>query len=241
MAAIERNMLVSEIVLDHPECARVFSAHHIDFCCGGRVSLASVCAEKKIDCQRMLDELARATERSIAGQDVDFRLLSTPSLVAYIISQHHEYLRRSLPETEAMAAKVGRVHGQQAGDLVELAKVVEGLGKTLRSHLEHEERVLFPALMSAGDGPLSEPIREELASMGRDHLDVALALERIRVLTDGFTVPEWGCVTYRALFATLRALEEDIHRHVHLENDILMPRFMPDASKRRSLKVVTSS
>ncbi len=240
MPTIDREQLVCDIVLEHPETAAVFRAHDIDFCCGGRVTLQDACATAGLDAERVIEELVGAAERLMDDDSVDVRAFSTPTLVAHIISQHHGYLRRALPIIEGMARKVCAVHGETRRDMVELAKVVSELSLVLNEHLDYEERVVFPSLMRAGYGAPGQRVVDELAAMGRDHLEVALALERIHVLTNRYTLPDWACTAHRTLYASLAALEKDIHQHVHLENNVLLPRFVSvDPEPRRTSATLT--
>jgi regulator of cell morphogenesis and NO signaling len=125
-----------------------------------------------------------------------------------------------------MADKVARVHGDKNAKLAGLASAVRDLAAMLEPHLDWEEKVLFPKMM-AGGAPQTPA---ELAEMHEEHVAVGAELEQIRELSDGFSVPEWGCATYRSLFAGLEELEGDVHRHVHLENNVLMPRFTATAA-----------
>jgi regulator of cell morphogenesis and NO signaling len=146
-------------------------------------------------------------------------------LTGYIVSKHHEFLRTELPRLSQMSARVAKVHGGHTPSLVEIAQVYEGLSDELLQHIMKEEQILFPVIeaMSTGesrgfalDGPIGCMIRE--------HDDAGTALQRLRELSHGFVPPPEACNTYRALFAGLADLEEDLHTHIHLENAVLFPR-----------------
>jgi regulator of cell morphogenesis and NO signaling len=145
-------------------------------------------------------------------------------LVAYIVSRHHDYLRKALPFVCGLAAKVARVHGDRDARLRELEAIVAALADTLEPHMDQEEQVLFPAVTArVANAAL---IAAELETMLADHLGVAALLERMRTTTGDFQLPEWACTSYRTLFAELEKLDADVLRHVHLENHVLMPRFV---------------
>jgi len=215
---------VARAVLDHSECAPVFQRHRIDYCCKGQRSIADACQERGLDAGVLLDELQRAiTERSESASP-DPSAMSTPYLLAYIVTKHHGYLRRTLPFVRVLAAKVSRVHGDHDPRLRRLETIVTELAGALEPHLDAEEDVLFPALLA------SEPdralITAELATMHADHLAVGDLLGELRVTTADFRIPEWACTSYRTLFSELEQLEGDVLRHVHVENHVLMPRFV---------------
>lgn len=212
--------LVADIVLAHPECARVFKEHKIDFCCQGKQPLTEACERRSLEVGAVIGQLSAAiAARAGQAQERDPRTMSIPGLVALIIERHHNWLREGLPWIQAMANKVGRVHGGHDPRLVELDTVVTGLKDALLPHLDEEENVLFPALMARATPPAV--ITEGLAAMESEHLQVGGLLERARTLTDDFAPPEWACGTYRTLLAELDHLEDDVLRHVHMENHVL--------------------
>jgi regulator of cell morphogenesis and NO signaling len=223
MPDFDPQQTVARIVLDHPECAAVFQGHRVDFCCHGDVPLAVACRERGLDPDAVVRSLAAAIAERRGDPVEDPRALSTPALIARIIDRHHEFLRKALPFLEPLAAKVARVHGEHNPKLREVDEIVRALAAALIPHLDQEEESLFPALMRRQrDAALVE---RELAAMFEDHLAVGRLLDRLRDATDSYTVPEWGCNSYRTLFAELGRVEADVLTHVHLENHVLMPRF----------------
>ncbi len=210
---------VASLVLDHSECARVFSKLGIDFCCGGGATLAEACAKRGIELDRAIAELERAI--ATASPDAfDVRTLSDGALIAYIVREFHEPLRTQLPFLQQLGDKVARVHGKREERLVEIARCVQELVGALVPHLDEEERFIFPAFL-AGDSSRSAEHGWELRD---DHVAIGNMLVEIRRLTDGFTLPMAACTSYRTLFAELEKLEDAIHRHVHVENNVLLPR-----------------
>lgn len=223
MSRLDRSATVAQIVVEHAVAARVFQKHRIDFCCHGDVSVPAACEARQLDPEALYAEL----EAVIPGGEArgeDPRTLSTPALLARIVDRHHGYLRVALPYVGPLAAKVARVHGEHNPKLTALHDTFVELAEALLPHLDQEETVLFPALVAKA--PDRAIVRKELAAMHEDHLAVGALLGRLRELSDAFTTPEWGCNSYRVCMAELAALEEDVLRHVHLENHVLMPRFV---------------
>lgn len=215
---------IARTVLDHSETASVFQRHRIDYCCQGNRSIRDAAAERGIELAALVSELEGAIAAREGGAGPDLGALSTPSLIAHIVSTHHEYLRRTLPFLRALAAKVARVHGDRDRRLTEIAAVVTELADALEPHLDAEEQVLFPALMARSGDPAV--IRTELASMHTDHVAVGGLLAEMRDAAEDYRLPDWACTSYRTLFSELARLEGDVLRHVHLENHVLMPRFV---------------
>lgn len=214
---------VGELVAERPGRSRVFQEFQMDFCCQGGKTLKEACERRGIPLEEVMERLEAEEGSGLEPQDNPADL-PADELVAYIVETHHGFLRRELPRLHAMAQRVAQVHGGHTPSLVEVFQVFEGLFQELDSHITKEEQILFPAIVErqAGRGtdlPLDGPI----ACMIREHDDAGEALRRLRELTNGFQPPAEACNTYRALFGGLEDLEEDLHRHIHLENSVLFP------------------
>jgi regulator of cell morphogenesis and NO signaling len=214
---------VADLVLDHSECAAVFQRHQIDFCCRGDLSIEAACESAGIDMDNLLAELSSAIAERTRNSG-DPRALSTAALIHHIVAKHHGYLRATLPFVQALATKVSRVHGGHNPRLQELEYLVSELSDTLRTHLDEEEDILFPAMLAEPPAERGS-ITRSLDTMQDEHLAVGSLLRRIRNATEEFALPDWACNSYRTLFSELEQLEGDVFRHVHLENHVLMPRF----------------
>lgn len=220
---------VGEIVAESPTQARVFQSFGIDFCCQGGRTLRQACESKGIAPSAVIDQLESGILPATDPQE-NPALLPPSELVEYIVDHHHQYLRDELPRIHAMAERVARVHGGHTPSLVELFEVFCGMAKELSAHIEKEERILFPAIIALLRGESAGmPLDGPVAHMMREHEDAGAALARIRELTHDFSAPPEACNTYRALFAGLSELEEDLHRHIHLENSVLFPAALPAA------------
>jgi regulator of cell morphogenesis and NO signaling len=230
-AQLNRQQTIAELVLDHSECAEVFQRHRIDFCCRGEATVEAAARAQGIALEALIEELSLAIAKRAGPTPGDPRALSTPELVAHIVSTHHDYLRSALPFVQALAGKVSRVHGERNPKLRALALAVEQLTAQLLPHLDDEERTLFPALVAGAAGGLVRPL---LDSMLTDHHAVAKLLEQIRAASHDFTLPDWACNSYRTLFSELQRLETDTFRHVHLENHVLLPRFAARQASREA-------
>ena len=151
--------------------------------------------------------------------------LPPDELVHYILKQHHEFLRRELPRVHAMAERVAHVHGSHTPSLVEIFETFIALEDELNSHMQKEELILFPIIdaLCQGERLMDGSIDGPIGCMVHEHEEAGQALVRLRELSNGYQPPVDACNTYRALFAGLLELEEDLHRHIHLENAVLFP------------------
>ncbi len=233
MTTINASDHIAQIVTSHPACAALFTEHKIDFCCHGEVALEEVCKTRGLDVQDFLSRL-RAAACAVAQDGAqDMSGASTAELIAHIVSRHHTYLRRSLPALEPLVAKVARVHGEHNPKLRGLVDELRELRQEIEPHMDEEEAEIFPMMMMNRNGD-HQAILERLGDVRREHESVGQTLGRIRALSDDFSVPDWGCGSYRMMMSELATLESDTLRHVHLENHVLMPRFGFHATKPKA-------
>ena len=214
---------VGEIVAERPSQSRIFQSFGIDFCCQGGRTLREACEKKGIAAESVVEQL-EAELRDKPAPEVNPAVFPPEQLASYIVDKHHRYLRDELPRLHAMAARVAQVHGGHTPSLVEVYEVFSGMAAELAEHMMKEEQVLFPAISTMVRGESAPmPLDGPIACMLHEHDDAGEALARLRELTNGFTPPPEACNTYRALFAGLAELEEDLHVHIHLENSVLFP------------------
>ena len=217
---IQSNTTVGQIATEHPLATRVFHRHGIDFCCGGGKPLSDACASRDLDTAAIVDEI----QKEIGAEgDTEQRWDQSPleDLIQHILVKYHEPLREELPRLEEMARKVHKVHGEKDPEaLSELVRVCVGLKAELESHMAKEEQILFP-MITTGHGAMADG---PISVMESEHDSAGAALRRLRELTNGYDVPAEACNTWRALWHGLEALEQALHEHIHLENNILFPR-----------------
>jgi regulator of cell morphogenesis and NO signaling len=231
---------VGAIVAQQPALSRVFESERIDYCCGGKKTLAEVCQTKGIDPQGLLAKLETYLATAADGaRIIDAGSMPLTELADHIERTHHAYLREELPRLDRMTRKVAAVHGENDARLHEVAETFLAMAEELTSHMMKEERILFPMIRQLEQsatapefhcGSLANPIRQ----MESEHDGAGEALERMRELTDDFTPPEWACNTYRAMLEGLVAVERDLHQHIHKENNVLFPRAQEMEIQKRS-------
>jgi regulator of cell morphogenesis and NO signaling len=229
MSGISVNETVGEIVARRPSLSHAFEAAGVDYCCGGKRTLGEACREKGLDPRAFVAVLEEAAMANRGEPVVDAAAMSLTELAAHIEQTHHAYLREELPRLDRLTAKVASVHGAEDARLHEVRGKLLAFVSELTSHMMKEEQILFPMIrtLEASDalpelhcGSIANPIRQ----MEREHHGAGDALERMRLLTDGYMPPEWACNTYRAMLDALAQLERDMHQHVHKEENVLFPR-----------------
>jgi len=223
---------VREIALGQPHSIRVFERFGIDYCCGGRKPLAEACAERRVSAEEVAAAL-EAAAGTAAPLPVDWSHATLGALIEHIESTHHVYVKTELPRLALLAQKVVNRHGDTQAHLPAMQSLLVLLDDELIHHLGKEEHVLFPyiaklegALTSGGAHPDAcfGDITHPIAMMTTEHEAAGAMLAEIRRLSDDYTTPVGACPTYHAYYDGLKEFEQDLHQHIHLENNILFPR-----------------
>ena len=229
MTQLDLNTTVGQWVANHPQTSRIFEAARIDYCCGGGKPLEQACWDRQLNPQDILAQLHEAVATTDSQPDQNWSQAGLTELCDHIEQTHHAYLRTELPRLTSLIAKLVNAHGDTHRELPEVQQVFAALRSELEPHMFKEEQVLFPAIRRLEQsetqptfpfGTVANPIR----MMEHEHDTAGNALDRIRELTCDYAVPADACNTYRAALDGLRALEGDMHLHVHKENSILFPR-----------------
>lgn len=232
MQNINKNSTVAELVREDYRYADVFKSFGVDFCCGGKKPVDAVCAEKGIDSSELWQALEKVQAED-NGKAPEYEQWSLDFLCDYIVNTHHKYVAQTIPLLSQYLDKLVQVHGQNHPELAQIASHFQAVGNEMFMHMNKEENILFPFIkeLAAADQngqTLTPPpfgsIKNPIAMMEQEHESAGGGMQAIRQLSSDFTPPADACNTYRVAFAKLREFEDDLHLHVHLENNILFPK-----------------
>ncbi len=223
---------IGAIVAEDYRTAQVFQKYGIDFCCGGSTAFSSACTERGVDPALILREIETAKNEFI-GPIQNYSSWELPFLIDYIINIHHSYIKENTGQIATFAHKIVEVHGLNHPELADIASLFDKIAADLTAHLKEEENTLFPAIKrvhskrKAAEPPDPDDIRiieKSLNTFVWEHEAVGEAVHKIRSLANGYTVPSDACNTYTVTYRKLQEFEDDLHKHVHLENNILFPK-----------------
>lgn len=212
-----RTRTVGEIAARLPGATAVFRKFKVDFCCHGDIALADAARKRGIDAEDLVRELTGLELAQAAAPESR----TSSDLIAHILTRYHETHRRELPELINLAKKVEAVHADHPQAPRGLADFLRQMLGELEMHMKKEELILFPAMQRGAAIPLGGPIEQ----MRLEHVDHGEHLARLEQLTNGFALPEGACRSWQALYRGAAKLSEDLMQHIHLENNVLFPRF----------------
>ncbi|WP_271393890.1 iron-sulfur cluster repair di-iron protein [Aequorivita sinensis] len=222
---------VADVVTENIKAAHVFKKYGIDFCCGGGVSIKKACEKAEID--PVLVETEILNLENIKDRALDFNSWKLDFLTDHIINVHHGYVEESSPLLLQYSQRVNHVHGHHYTELAEIESLVKQVVQELAAHMKKEELILFPFIKklvkAEREGTEVPPIHfgtveNPIKMMEAEHEEAGEILRKIAKLSNNFTPPQGACNTYKAFYSKLEEFEQDLHQHVHLENNILFPK-----------------
>jgi regulator of cell morphogenesis and NO signaling len=229
----EHEETLGEIAVKDLRKASVFKKYGLDFCCGGKKTVKEACAEKGLDVTTVEKELQTADKNIIASRPLPYNDWGLDFLADYIVNTHHSYVKKTIPDLMSYGAKVASVHGNMHPELHKINQLTDEVCDELATHMVKEETILFPyikGLVAAKNNGSQfqveafKSVQSPINMMEHEHEIVGRKLEQIRELSHNYALPEDACASYAYLYKTLEEFENDLHIHVHLENNILFPK-----------------
>jgi regulator of cell morphogenesis and NO signaling len=221
------NKTIAEVVAENIKTAHIFKKYGIDFCCGGGITIEKACEKKQLDYATLKNELLQVDK---APKAYDYNSWNLDFLIDHIVNIHHTYVEESIPLILQYSNRVAKVHGHHYTEVVQVNKLFIDVANELTEHLKKEEQILFPYIkkllkLKAEKTTLEAPVfgsaDNPIQMMEDEHESAGDIFKTIAKLTNNYTPPEGACNTFRALYAKLEEFEQDLHQHIHLENNIL--------------------
>lgn len=219
---------IAEIALDFPHAIKILNRYELDYCCHGRTSFADACLRNHVNPSRVWDEILHELPIPAGNQSRHFLTWDVPLLIDFIVQNHHEYVRVSVPQLKELVEKITANHANEYPWLPEMKENFDLLAEEIIDHLPKEEEILFPAIrriatspLSASKSPLLANIQGTIAAMESEHAHAADILKLLRSLTHHYTAPVGSCPTFQLMYRLLEEFDDELVQHIHLENNIL--------------------
>lgn len=241
---ISKDQHIGELVAQDYRMAQIFKDHKIDFCCNGNRSLSDVCEKKNISIDQLVEKLENVASQK-DQENINFEAWPLDLLADYIQKTHHRYVEKQSLVLKVYLDKLCKVHGNQHPELHEIKALFNDSTKELAAHMKKEELILFPFIKkmnTAKDTQQEMPkaafetVENPIEMMMHDHDAEGERFRKIAELSDDYTPPKDACQTYRVTFSLLEEFENDLHKHIHLENNMLFPKAI--ALEKESLTAV---
>jgi regulator of cell morphogenesis and NO signaling len=233
MTTISSTTKVREVALELPQSTRLFEKFKIDYCCGGDQPLAAACASAGVDVQNILALIEQVKQAPAGNGTVDLQKATANELIGYILDKHHVFTKEEMARLGPLADKVVGAHGANHSELLALRDLMRQLFEDLRPHMFKEEQILFPFIIAlenareqnrpapfAPFGTVNNPVRMMLA----EHDTAGDLLREMRKVSSDYALPADACISFKTFYEALEAFEQDLHQHIHLENNLLFPK-----------------
>jgi regulator of cell morphogenesis and NO signaling len=234
MITINSTTKVRDVALELPQSTRLFEKFKIDYCCGGDQQLGAACASAGTDLQNILQMIQQLADKPEARNGApDLQKASATELIMHILDKHHVFTKNEMARLEPLADKVVGAHGANHSELLALRDLMRQLFEDLRPHMFKEEQILFPFIIVLDKahqenrpapfppfGTVNNPIR----MMMMEHDTAGDLLREMRKLSSDYAVPADACISFKTFYEALEAFEQDLHQHIHLENNLLFPK-----------------
>jgi regulator of cell morphogenesis and NO signaling len=229
MMVISAETTVRDIVVEEPTAIPVLEKFGIDYCCGGKHSLAEACSARHQNVGSVIEELERQMGETNEAE-VEWQTAPLKDLIDHIVRKHHAFTREQLVLISKLANKVEHRHRTKHPEVSRVSRAFANINAGLMHHFDCEEKVLFPYIEQLAEQRKAQlpvqitDIQQPISRMMKDHDQAGDELRVLREITNDYYLPDDACTPYRALYQAIQDLERDLHRHIHLENNILFPR-----------------
>jgi regulator of cell morphogenesis and NO signaling len=222
------SLTVGEVVLTYPNAFNVLTRYNIDFCCGGKRSFKEACEKAGLNTDTIWDEIVH---RKNPGNSylVRFNTWEAPLLVDYIVQNHHAYVKETIPKLQELLDKICSVHGEDHIELIEVRDDFNDLAEELLTHMQKEEKTLFPAIKEGVQNGSARALGDPINVMKAEHERAGDLMKSIRQLTNHYAIPRDACPTFKLTYKKLEEFDQDLMQHVHLENNVLFEQFQRHA------------
>ncbi len=222
---------IGDFVAENFRTAEVFKKYHIDFCCKGGRTVEEACDNKKVSPEQIYQELEEIANRK--SEDIDFNSWPLDLLADYVEKTHHKYVEEKSAMLIPYLNKLCKVHGERHPELFEINELFIGSAQDLAAHMKKEELILFPFIKQMVEAkkncetlpvPRFGTVENPVAMMKHEHEAEGERFVKIAELTNDYEFPDDACGTYQVTYKMLEDFQNDLHKHIHLENNILFPK-----------------
>lgn len=223
---------VADVALAFPQAISVLNKYDLDFCCNGKVPFKEACKKSNLNSEKVWQEILEMPKNK-PGNALNFETWNSSVLADFIVQHHHQYVREAIPKIRELLDKVCSVHTDTNPELLAMRTDFEALAEELLGHLPKEEQILFPAIkriegqpIASVEGEISpDALEMPINVMEAEHERAGDLIKSIRSRTNHYTAPSYACPTFQLTYVMLQEFDNDLLQHIHLENNILFPRF----------------
>jgi regulator of cell morphogenesis and NO signaling len=238
-AGEKHEVTVAEIVRDNWKSSEVFEKYHIDYYCNGNISLESVCFEKGLNYSLLKKELKEFGFTDIYN---NFNSWGERYLIDFLIDSRIKITSEFLPRINELSHRITLTDGVNYPETVLIFRKVELFVEDFERFIAHE-KALIPALKthasilednSKMDKNLIKQLKTVVEKVTTESRVISKEFNTIRDISNGFEVSASASFTLKNFYSVMSIFEKHLHKHFHIENNILFPRILGVSKKKES-------
>lgn len=228
---ITKENTVAEVVSKNLGSDHVFSKYKIDFCCGGGETLEKACEESGVEFEILKQEI-ETINNTIVGE-TNLNDLDIKSLIEIAKDEYHVYISDTIFEIKPFSEKVAEVHGTDHNEVVEINILFTSVEIVITEMLKNSILSLYPIINEilnlpnpASDFSIAQ-LEELQRSIKRNEIAQILVgdtFKEISKLSSNYVTPVGACNSYTFLYKKLQEFELEIHKYIHLEKNVIIPK-----------------
>lgn len=228
---ITKENTVAEVVSKNLGADHVFSKYKIDFCCGGGETLEKACEESGVEFEILKQEI-ETINNTIVGE-TNLNDLDIKSLIEIAKDEYHVYISDTIFEIKPFSEKVAEVHGTDHNEVVEINILFTSVEIVITEMLKNSILSLYPIINEilnlpnpASDFSIAQ-LEELQRSIKRNEIAQILVgdtFKEISRLSSNYVTPVGACNSYTFLYKKLQEFELEIHKYIHLEKNVIIPK-----------------
>lgn len=176
------------------------------------------------------------------GEVVNYNLLGLDELVEFISKTYHNYLKELIFSLEVHLGTMLKIDTIKDSGVTSIRNCVQELKILLEQHVSREENILFPFISKLTKNNKNSNLEPEIFSghlinkIKMEHAKISEILNKIRKLSHNYSPPANSSPALKLCYAQLFNLEQDIHKHIFVEENILFPKLLDFEKKIGTLK-----
>ncbi len=227
---VNEKMTIKEIVIKNFNTTSVLDKYNIDYLFNGNISLAVVSAKNAISLTQLKKELNKILNNKNLYAD-NYNDWDIQTLTNYIIQNHHTYVRETIIKIKNKVEELGDSNANEF--INKITNLFQQLSKEMENHMKKEETISFPYikyLLSCkkyNERPKIRrdgSIKKNLITLENEHASACNALIKIKEIIRKYSLLNSDKIAMTELSELIIEFDNDLKKHVHLENNILFPK-----------------
>lgn len=223
---------VTDFMVENIAASEIFKKYGINYSSNSycNISLENICHRHHLEYEKIISEL-----KSLEGKVPylkNYNVWDLDLLIKFLIEIEHPYKRDNIIFIENLALKILSIHGKQLTEIQELITLIQQISSQIQHHILMEEKTVFPYILFLNTHKNSSKnivvkkliLTEILENLQNQHTNFCCLMKQIKKHTQQHQFYVNIDKNFKLLLYKLKQFEENLHNHIHIENNILFPK-----------------